>query len=68
MLNAKGDATAFCALALKFSQSFTRFENTRLRIHVKDLYIESGHPRKVVNGFTDLLLHKYIIVQRPSDL
>lgn len=57
MLNAKGDATAFCALARKVSQSFTRFENTRLRIHVKDLYIESGHPRICVDVSTGVLLH-----------
>jgi hypothetical protein len=57
VLNPKEDATAFCALALKFSLSFTRFENTRLRTYVKDLYIESGHPRIYVDGYIGVLLH-----------
>lgn len=59
MLNPKLDATAFCVLAHRVPQSLTRFEGTRLRICVKDLYIESGHPRIYVNEFTTLVLHKF---------
>ncbi len=57
MLNPKEDATAFCVLAHRVPQSLTRFEGTRLRICVKDLYIESGHPRIYVDALPGLLLH-----------
>ncbi len=62
MLNAKGDTTAFCACALKVPQSFKRFENTLLRIHVKVLYIESGHPRIDINEYTLYILHKQVLI------
>ena len=59
LLNPKLDATAFCVLAHRVPQSLTRFEGTRLRICVKDLYIESGHPRIYVDVYMQLLLHKF---------
>lgn len=68
MLNAKGDATAFCVLAHKFPQSLTRFEGTRLRIYVKDLYIESGHPRIYVDDYIGLLLHIFDKVVIKNDI